>query len=411
MNMAKRFGIGVLASTLALILVGCGSSTKPEPVPVADANAPDEQPILNPTTTAISGVAAVGAPLAGSVTIKDAAGTTKTVAIGENGSYSVDVTGMTGPFVFRAQGMANGQVYTVHSAAASADVNGIINITQLTELMVDNIAGQIASNYFDNGNFSTLSKDAIDAEAARLKEKLLPILTALGVSDSVDLLRTQFTPLSSALDSALDIIHVTVDTSTNIATITNVVTQQQLQDDLAVTAAGEASPAQMTDTTGVADAPSDIALVKAALTTYSDKFAHGLPTQASVLDSLSPTFLTDDMDATTFAAEETSDPTLVGVKFTDVDVVSIDYDDPNGPTARVNFSVVDANGVEQDRVKNFWVRKVGDSGWKLQGDNRILSIGGHVHTFQGHRDGVCTLTGLEFLIEDMNSANNGIDID
>ncbi len=72
-----------------------------------------------------------------------------------------------------------------------------------------------------------MSKTTLDAEAAKLKEKLLPVLQALGVDASVDLLRTQFTPLESKLDSALDILRVTVDSTSLVATITNIVTSSR----------------------------------------------------------------------------------------------------------------------------------------------------------------------------------------
>src|SRR5690606_12555137 len=66
----------------------------------------------------ISGAAAVGIPLVGTVTVKDANGVTRTTNIGNNGSYAVDVSGMTAPFVFRAEGTVGGTTYVVHSAAS-----------------------------------------------------------------------------------------------------------------------------------------------------------------------------------------------------------------------------------------------------------------------------------------------------
>jgi hypothetical protein len=210
----------------------------------------------------------------------------------------------------------------------------------------------------------------------------------------------------------LDIISVSVDATTNKATITNIVTQQKLEDDILVSAAGEASPAQLTDTTGVADAPSDVSLVKAALTAFSAKFATGLPSYASLLAALSTDYLNDDADASSSAADMSSDPSLVGAQFADVDVTAIDYTDPAGATARVNFTIKDANGIEQDRTKNFWVRKGVDGVWRLAGNHRMLSAEGHVHTVRSLRNSVCTMTGLEFLIEDLDDTNNAdIEVD
>ncbi len=160
---------------LALSACGGGGSDGSAAPPTSNNPPPSNEPppVNNPppvTTNTFSGVAAVGAPLVGNVTVKDSLGATKTVLIAYERLYSVDVTGMTAPFLFRATGIANGREYIVHSAAAATDVNGTINVTQLTDLVVNNIAGQIASSYFDSGNFGSVNKDALDAEVAKLKE-------------------------------------------------------------------------------------------------------------------------------------------------------------------------------------------------------------------------------------------------
>jgi hypothetical protein len=364
-----------------------------------------------PASTLVSGVAATGSPLAGTVTVKDANGTSKTVAIGANGSYTVDVSGMTAPFVLRAEGTANGHTYVIHSAAAAADVGGTINITQLTDLVVDNIAGQLASNYFDSGNFSALSTAVLDAEAAKLKERLLPVLQALGVDSSIDLLRSQFTPLASALDSALDIIRVSVDGTSHLATITNIVTQQQIQDDIAVPAASESSPAQLTDTTNLTSAVSDVEQIKTALVSFSAKFAGSLPSAESIAASLTTGFFHDDSDGASFAADLAADSSLVGASFTDVDIKNIDYSDLTQITANADFTVKDKNGIEMDRQKNFKIRKGTDGVWRLHGNRRVLVVEGRAQTVRSHGNADCTLTGLEFKIEDLDSANNGGTID
>lgn len=410
----KHLNRALLAGVVGLTLSACGggggagSGTPPssnEPPPVN--NGPPSNPPPS-TARAFSGVAAVGAPLVGTVTVKDALGAIKTVQIGTNGSYSVDVAGMTAPFVFRAAGTANGREYVVHSAATAADVNGTINVTQLTDLVVNNIAGQIASNYFETGNFGAIGKEALDAEVAKLKEKLLPVLQALGVDDSVDLLRTQFTPLQSALDSALDILRVTVDSNTLVATITNIVTQQQIEDDLKVAAAGEASPPQLTDTLGVSDAASDVMLIKDALVDFSSLFATSVPVAANVRAILTDSFLFEDRDGATFAAEMASDASAVGMSFTDVDIKKIDYTDVASAFAVVDFTAKDAQGREMDRIRGFHLRKGLDGVWRLHGDRQVIEMSADVMAIRSSSaHGTCTSTGIEFYMEDIDPSNNG----
>ena len=156
-----------MSVSLALALSACGGD--------GDDNEPPA------TSQSISGTAAAGVPLVGTVTVKDAAGRTRTSPIGSNGQYAIDVAGLTAPFVFRAEGNVGGNTYVIHSAATSADVGGVINITPLTDLVLANIAGQVAERYFDQGQFSGVSKAELDSEAAKLKEKLLPMLQAIGV--------------------------------------------------------------------------------------------------------------------------------------------------------------------------------------------------------------------------------------
>lgn len=388
----------IIASAIAGILAGCGGSS--------------DTPPSAPVTKSISGSAAVGAPLVGTVTVKDALGATKTAPIGTNGAYSIDVTGMTAPFVFRASGTANGQTYVVHSIATAADADGKINITQLTDLVVANIAGQIAQNYFDkfeqNSNASAASKAAIDAEVSKLKEKLLPVLLALGVDASVDLLRTPFTPLASTLDAALDTIQVSVDSNTNIATISTLVNQITITDDLQKKAAAEDNPPTLS-ADNVSTAASDVLLVKKALTDFSAKFANGLPSASNLLPLLTTGFLNDDENSTAFLGWVTSESNLVGASFTDINIHQIDYSDPTKITARISFSVKTKQGIELARLQNWRVRKSNTDGvWRLHGNQRVLALEGFANMTKqvSASSASCVSLGLNFNIEDLNSANN-----
>ncbi|TCS36825.1 hypothetical protein EDC30_10544 [Paucimonas lemoignei] len=401
----KRIHLAVAGALLAT-LVACGGGSSGAPAANQQA-----------ASMSFSGSAAVGAPLAGTVTVKDALGATKTTPIGPNGSYTIDVTGMTAPFVFRAQGTANGQTYVVHSIATAADAaSGKINITQLTDLVVANIAGQIAKNYFDkfeqNGNADAATKAAVDAEVDKLKEKLLPVLTALGVDAGIDLLRTPFTPLSSALDKALDAIQVSVDPNANVATISTLVNTITITDDLAVKAVAEVNPPKLDATNVTADSvastASDAVLVKKALTDFFAQFASGLPTAAQLMPYITTGFLLDDKDGATFRSEVSAYSALVGATISEVEIHDIDYSDLTKVTARVSFTLLDKNGVEIERERNWRVRKIDANNWRLHGNQRALEISAYAHMVKGiNPGGTCFLTGLEFDIEDYNTANNG----
>lgn len=362
----------------------------------------------------ISGTAALGAPLVGSVTVKDALGATRTSPIGTNGSYKVDVSGMTAPFIFRAEGTVNGMTAAVHSIATATDVDGTINITQLTNLVVSNIAGQIASNYFDkfdkDSNAGLASKALVDAEVSKLREKLLPVLTALGVDAAIDLLHGTFTPLSDPIDKALDVIRVSYDPAANTATISNILNAITVVDDLATKAAAEPSPPTLSST-NVVTGLSDQALVKQALQDFAAKFANGLPSTSDLDPMLTDSFLWNDQKRANWLNQFTEASDFIGVTFADIEILQIDYSDPTKITAHVSLTPKTPQGVELGRIDNWRVRKGTDGIWRLHGDQRDLDLDWFattaIHYGMPGNVGACVDTGLEFNIVDHNSGNNG----
>jgi hypothetical protein len=380
----KRSALAIAGAGL-LALYGCGGGGGD-----GVASAP---PVVQ--TLMVSGTAAAGLPLVGTVTVKDSKGVTRSTPIAANGAYSIDVTDLTAPFLFRAAGTVGGRTYVIHSAASAADTNGTINITPLTDLIVANIAGQLAETYFNGGNFSALTKSDLDAETASLKAKLLPVLTAMGVDSSIDLLRTAFTPLSSALDKALDVISVSVDPATNVATITNLVTQQQITDNLATKAAAETTATPL-DGAGMATA--------------------GLPAPATLLPLLTSTdpvtgtynFRFGDKSAASFTNQIAANGNVVGGSFTNVTIRKIDYvitASNTSPRAFVEFDIKNKAGIGLDHVKNMQLVKGTDGVWRLRGDGRVLDTYGNAHMV---KDGLnnCVMTGLEFGFQDLNTSNS-----
>lgn len=397
----KRLGSVFASALLFFSIAGCGGSS----------NSTNPAPDSAPKAASISGTAAVGAPLIGTVTVKDALGVIRGPSdIGANGAYKVDVTGMTAPFVFRAQGEANGQKYIVHSIATAADANGTINITQLTDLVVANVAHQTASSYFEQFKDKNASADkaAIDAQVKALTDKLTLILQALGVEAAVDLLRTPFTPLKDALDKALDAIHVSIDETANTATISTLVNSSRISYDLAT---GPATAAPLS-ADNVANGASDMDLVKKAVTDFGAKFATGLPTPSDLTPLLATGFRNDDVNGATFATQMSEESLLVGGAFTDITIHGIDYSSTtNGastPTARISFTLQAKNGIELGRAPDWRVRRDTDGVWRLHGNRRVLALEGFVGMSSiKSASGECRSTGLNFNIENFDTSNDG----
>lgn len=374
-------------------LVGGGETLPEVPAPIASA---------------FVGVAAAGLPLVGTVTVKDANGETRTAAIGSNGSYSIDVEGMTGPYIFRAMGLAGGRSYVIHSTATQADVGGVINVTPLTDLVLSNLAGEIAQSYFDRCDTAAtcdrsdaLTASALQAEVAQLSERLLPVLQALGVEAGIDLLRTPFTPLASALDSALDVLRVDYDEAGAVATITNIVTQQSISDDLAVTATAPEPEDGALAAGDVASSGDDIGAIRTLLTQLSAQFGGGNLSAVEAL--LSNDFLLSDEDRGSVAAVIAGGE--AGIRFADVAIESIDYL-ASPPVASGSFVLRSEGGNFLSRLDGAQFIKESD-GWKFHGDQRKIGVEASAlmvrTSFPG---GECTATGLILMVDDLIPGNN-----
>jgi hypothetical protein len=366
MNKTAR---NILYATLFLLLTACGGGG-------------GGGGSSSPTATSISGTAAAGAPIIGTVTIKDSSTPfkTKTVTIAADGKYTIDVTGMTAPFMMRADGTVGGNSYSLYSAAVSTDVGGNINITPLTDLIVANIAGQIASTYFSSGNFSALTATDLAAQETALQARLQPILTAVGLGSSLDLLRASFSTNHSGLDAALDVLRVTVDPNTAVATITNVIDNQQITDNLA-----SQTDNSIITATNVGTGLTEFQQIVTTFSAFTSLFATGLPAvnNATLVAAIDSTFLGDGEDKAAFLSLVSSESVLVGSKFTVTSLVPASLLPSDAPTAAtVNVALTAANGV---LLENFeWAMKKSGGVWRIAGNGRIAEA--KVETFARLQD-------------------------
>ncbi|MDB5861850.1 MAG: hypothetical protein JWQ76_5539 [Ramlibacter sp.] len=341
-----------------LILSACGGSD-------------DDVAAAPPQSTLISGSAAAGAPIIGTVTIKDSSPSplTRVATIAADGRYQVDVAGLTAPFMLRADGKVGGRNYSLYSAAAAADVGGTINVTPLTDLIVANVAGQIAANVYAAGNFSSFTPAQLDAAAAVLRQRLQPILSAVGVAGSIDLLRASFATDHTGLDAALDALRVTVDPATARATITNLIDNQQIVDDLASRTDTTVLPA-----TSVGPAITEFQQIVAAFDAFSGQFATAMPaaSNAALNAALTDDFLLDGQNRAAFLSEVTSQ-NQVGLRLTVTSLLPGSMLPAQAPTSAVVEVVVTPPGQAAFNLE-FTVKKVGGV-WRIAGNGRIAAAG------------------------------------
>jgi hypothetical protein len=335
----------------ALVLTGCNSG-----------GGGSGSSSATPTAT-VTGTAASGAPIAGTVSVKDSLGAVRTVTIASDGKYTLDVSGMTAPFMLHAEGNVGGRTYNLFSAAVAADINGTVNVTPLTDLIVANVAGQIASTLYSSGNFSGLTPTELTQAETNLQTRLQPVLTALGLDASTDLLRATFNANHTGQDALLDVLRVTVDLNTAQATILNIINNQQIVDDLTTQ-----TDMTMVNASGMTTGLTDMQAIVAQFDAWSALFANSLPAAnaPALLALFDPTFLSFGDNLTNFLADLTSNPLFIGTKFTNVSLESISTN-----TAKARF-LVQSGGGRSDAV-TFVVNKV-NGVWLLAGDQRIVDL-------------------------------------
>lgn len=172
-------------------------------------------------TTAIAGVAAVGAAFTGTIDIVDANGATRgNIAIGANGAYTVDTTGMAAPFIIRATGDGANAGTILYSVADA--LTGTFNVTPMTNLALEvtrrNMAPPPAdlATMFAQWNDSVDPSD-LDAFRAAIEEALAIVnanlsvqLTANGLTPTTyDFLRGEFPAFGQGIDAVLDGLVIT----------------------------------------------------------------------------------------------------------------------------------------------------------------------------------------------------------
>jgi hypothetical protein len=183
----------LFALLLCLALVACGGSGGG---PSGASSGPT-----------ISGVAATGSAIVGRIYLKDAASHEQYVDT-TNGSYSFSLTGLTPPYMLKAEWSANGSIQKLYSFASAS---GTANITPLTNMVVTAAAagGVLDSIYAaPTVNTYTAIGNALPAATTDLKNSLGPLLAVFSVSN-LDPISGVFAPDHTGMDGLLDSVTVT----------------------------------------------------------------------------------------------------------------------------------------------------------------------------------------------------------
>ncbi|GAA0858891.1 DUF5011 domain-containing protein [Aliiglaciecola litoralis] len=360
------------------------------------------QRTVNVEPPTIRGVAAAGAAIVGTVTVKGSLGVSTSALIEIDGSYNVDVTGLTPPYRIRAEGTVGGKTYRLHSYAEQSDIGNTVNITPFTDLIVANTAQQLAASFFDSDSMSSLDADELAAQESALQNKLQQVFDALGLGTAIDLLRTAFNADHSGLDAALDLVLIG-SAEENVVTITNLLDNSTISDD--ISDPDDNSEVLTVDPDAVTVAVSDTQAIANLFESLAQAFATGLPNPDDIENLFNQDFLENDSGRSEFLTNITTDPQTVGLAFASVSIAELDS---SLGTATVSFNVIFEQQVDKESITWFAARN-DDLGWQLLGDQRIVDIselGYHCNDYDG-TDGVEGGCGINTSIYDNNFDNNG----
>jgi hypothetical protein len=195
-------GAAHLPSLLALAAVaGCGGG--------GGTAAPATT--LSCQTNCVSGTAASGKPIAGAaVTLVDSTGATRSATTGADGTYQVDSTGLVAPFLIK---VTTGSGATFYSVSANANAMTVVNLTQLTDLLVRTWYG--AQNIDPGTAFSAPAANPAPSPAvmptlsAGVQRMFQLWLTARGVPSGFNLVSTPFVANGTGIDAVLDATTIT----------------------------------------------------------------------------------------------------------------------------------------------------------------------------------------------------------
>ncbi|WP_374591927.1 hypothetical protein [Aquabacterium sp.] len=367
----------LLSATVVAALTACGGGG-------GGSSSSDASNHATASSTSMSGTVASGAPMVGTVTVIDSTGATRTVTIQANGSYTVDVSGMTGPFLFRAVGTVAGRTVALASAATSSDTGNTINITPFTDLLVANIVGMAVENYLANHTTApALTSSGLEAASTALTQRLAPIFSAAGLSTSYDLLHASFAADHTGFDKLMDAVTVAVDATTDTATIVDKLNTGTalLTDNLASTSDTTQATAVSTTTLAAVD---DLTAIETLLTTISGYFASSVPSASNTgLRALFADDLLDEgLDKDGLLSDDgILDPDNIGLAFASPVIVDRSSD---GNQIKLRVSVSTATSGAEESV--LWFKKVSGA-WKVWGDQSLADVSIHSTNGRGYWSG------------------------
>ncbi|MEN3113572.1 hypothetical protein ACFONG_15005 [Uliginosibacterium paludis] len=212
--MNQRFSVlaACLAAAGILALQGCGGGGGGG----SGAGPSSSTASSQASTQLVTGTAAFGAPLANAtISLKDAAGVSRTATAGSDGSYTIDVAGLSAPFLMTATGQSGDEVRTYSALVTAAPAKGsssTVNITPITTAIVAlaSSTGNNPDEFAGAGALAALDQARLAQARAAIKAVIAEVAKEYGVA-GFDPISTPFAAdLKSGGDKLLEAVKVTL---------------------------------------------------------------------------------------------------------------------------------------------------------------------------------------------------------
>ncbi|KHT62822.1 hypothetical protein RJ45_15080 [Photobacterium gaetbulicola] len=386
-NYLKSIKLLVACFFITIIATGCNSGSS------NDTKTNNEQ--------WISGTAAIGAPLSGTLTVKGSNNEIIQATINNNGSFQVDLNDptvnppLTPPYRLYARGIANGETYEQHSYldAFIEGEDNIVNVTPFTDIIVSRAAGELAAIYFARDDANDLSTVELKAQEQMLREVLKPVFEELGVDISLNLMSSAFEANNTGLDSILDAIETNQNHETLTVELTNKLTQQNIE--ISLTDPKEELPAFDPALPEISDAEAIANLFQS----FNEQFADSAPSANQLTPLFADSFLNNDVGRNTFFSYFADNDEMIGLTLTPDKIHYI-----NEGEALI-FVLI---GNEEDASRIGWwdwylVRNA--QGWQFDGNRAVVNwyFDFHCHSNNHLPTGFCE---INIGIEDLDLTNS-----
>ncbi len=208
--------IGLYILLLSLSVFGCGGG--------GGSNGSTQSPATPPVTTGatLSGTAATGQPIQGTVYIRGAQGMEINTLIDAGGFFKAVVDGLSPPFMLRAIPSNGGATQYSYAATANQTVN-ITPLTSLVLLLASN--NQALSQLYANwpGSQGVVTASGLSQAQSQVNQTFQSQYTAAGINNPLfyNVFSTVFQANAQGIDAVLDVLQLFFDPAAGTVTYRN----------------------------------------------------------------------------------------------------------------------------------------------------------------------------------------------